>query len=87
MAAYFLSPKLQASHTIEVEAAREVIKTVYEEDALGAPTFLPWSYLANPVEAKKLEGANHTFVVVPLKEDTGDIHSLVIWKRPKGSLD
>jgi hypothetical protein len=66
-----------------VGAARDVIERAYGDEAYGDPVILPWRTRSGPTEVLRLDGARSTYVVVPVKEETGDVHSLVVTQAPR----
>lgn len=81
--ALFMSPMLPRNDSIVVSAARAVIESGYQEKTSGSPRLVTWSVQGKAVNAIKLLGERHSFVVVPIKEDTGEIHTLSIWSTVK----
>lgn len=70
----FVQRFLPRDDTIVVGAIRDVIRRAYKEETRGAP------YVVDTTTAKgiRVDGAKNGYVVVPVKEDTGEIHSLTI---------
>lgn len=83
--ALFSSPKLPYVDATVVGAAREVISVAYGDRPQTFPRPATWDYEGVERRAIKLEGQNHEFVFVPIK-DNGDIRSLVFWQLAKGTL-
>lgn len=74
--AMFVKRFLPRDDTIVVGAIRDVIRRAYQEQTYGAP------YLVDTPTARgiRIDGAKNGYVVVPAKEDTGEIHSLTIMR-------
>jgi hypothetical protein len=84
--AIFPSPKLPRIDSTVVGAAREVIGTAYGDRPETFPRPAIWNYEGEERRAIKLKGKDHEFVFVPIKDDKGEIRSLVFWRLAKGTL-
>lgn len=78
--ALFLSPKLPRDDSIFLGATKAVIKAAHNEAVIGEPEMVPWTHEGRPINGLRLTGVRHAYVVIPVKEDTGEIHSLVIYQ-------
>ena len=72
--ALFVTRFLPRDDTIVTGAIRDVISRSYKDDAGGAPRLVDW----NASRAIRVDSKTKGYIVVPVKEDTGEIHSLVI---------
>lgn len=77
-AATFVPRFLPDDDSIMVGVIRDVIHRAYNDEALGAPALIDWTADSEAVKAIRLDGANSSFIVLPMKEDSGKIHSLLI---------
>lgn len=75
----FTEKILPRDDTIVVGAIRDVIRRAYNEEAIGSPS-LKQHRGFNKIH---LEGKKSDFYVNPVKQDTGEVHSLVIEREPK----
>lgn len=77
--AMFVKRFLPRDDTIVVGAIRDVIRHAYKEETYGAP-YLVDATTTGGTAARgiRVDGAKNGYVVVPVKEDTGEIHSLTI---------
>jgi len=77
--AMFVKRFLPRDDTIVVGAIRDVIRRAYKEETYGAPYVVDTTTTSGTAaRAIRVDGAKSGFVVVPVKEDTGEIHSLTI---------
>jgi len=72
--AMFMNRLLPRDDTIVVGAIRDVIRRAYNEETHGAPYLVDTS----TTRGIRVDGAKNGYIVVPVKEDTGEIHSLTI---------
>ncbi len=64
-------------------AVRDVILTVYKEQTYGDPTLVNMTTQSGTAaRAFRFNGVNNAFIVLPIKEDTGETHSLTISRVP-----
>jgi hypothetical protein len=70
VAALFLPKMLPHNDEIFIGATRKVIKQAYGKEVSASPTLVG--------KEIKFTNGRDTFYVLPFKEDTGEIHSLVI---------
>ncbi len=77
--AMFVKRFLPRDDTIVVGAIRDVIRRAYKEKTHGEP-YLVDTKTTGRTAARgiRVDGAKNGYVVVPVKEDTGEIHSLTI---------
>lgn len=68
--ALFLPKFLPRDDTIVVGAIRDVIKRAYDDDASGSPRLVD--------RAIRVDSKGKGYMVTLVKEDTGEVHSLVI---------
>jgi hypothetical protein len=73
--ALFAKRFLPRDDTIVVGAIRDVIRRVYQEKTSGAPYLVD---SGSSGKAIRIDGIKNGYLVVPIKEDTGEIHSLTI---------
>jgi len=71
--AVFFPKMLPRNDAIVIGATRKVIKQVFNEDVSDIPTVVGRSI--------KFSGPSHSFMVMLVKEDTGEVHSLVIERK------
>ncbi len=77
--AMFVKRFLPRDDTIVVGAIRDVIRRAYKEEASGAPHLVDTTTTGGTaVRAIRVDGTKNGYVVIPVKEDTGEIHSLTI---------
>ena len=77
--AMFVKRFLPRDDTIVVGAIRDVIHRAYKEEALGAPYLVDATTKGGTAtRGIRVDGAKNGYIVVPVKEDTGEIHSLTI---------
>jgi hypothetical protein len=76
--AMFVKRFLPRDDTIVVGAIRDVIRRAYKEEANGSPYLVDWNANGTATRAIRVDGAKSGFIVLPVKEDTGEIHSLSI---------
>lgn len=70
VAALFLPKMLPRNDAIFISATRHVIKQAFNEEVSSSPTVAG--------RAIKFSGPSHSFLVVPIKQDTGEVHSLTV---------
>ncbi len=77
--AMFVKRFLPRDDTIVVGAIRDVIRRAYKEEASGAPYLVDATTTGGTAtRGIRVDSAKNGYVVVPVKEDTGEIHSLTI---------
>lgn len=77
--ALFAKRFLPRDDTIFVGAVRDVIRRVYKEETYGQPRLVNTTTLGGTaVRAIRFDGSKNGYVVIPVKEDTGEVHSLTI---------
>jgi hypothetical protein len=72
--ALFYKNFLPRDDMIFLGASDHVIKTAFGEQTIGSGSMMDYGN----IKAIKMKSKNHTFAIVPFKEDTGEIHSLKI---------
>lgn len=73
--ALFAKRYLPRDDTIVVGAIRDVIQRAYQDRTSGAPYLVE---TGTSGKAIRIDGAKYGYVVLPIKEDTGEVHSLTI---------
>ena len=77
--AMFVKRFLPRDDTIVVGAIRDVIHRAYKEKASGAPYLVDATTTGGTAtRGIRVDSAENGYIVVPVKEDTGEIHSLTI---------
>lgn len=77
--AMFVKRFLPRDDTIVVGAIRDVIRRAYKEETHGAPYLVDATTTGGTAtRGIRVDGAKNGYVVIPVKEDTGEIHSLTI---------
>lgn len=76
--AMFVKRILPRDDTIVVGAIRDVIHRAYKEKASGAPYLVDATTGGTATRGIRVDSAENGYIVVPVKEDTGEIHSLTI---------
>jgi hypothetical protein len=66
-----------------VGASRDVIERAYGDEAYGDPALLPWRTRDGPTLVLRIDSARSTYIVVPVKQENGDVHSLVVTQAPR----
>lgn len=77
--AMFLKRFLPRDDTVVVGAIRDVIRRAYNDEANSAP-YLVDAQTTSRTDSRgiRVDSAKSGYVVIPVKEDTGEIHSLTI---------
>lgn len=76
--ALFTKRFLPRDDTIVVGAIRDVIRKAYKEETYGQPYVQNTTTGGVAVRGIRVGGSKHGYLVVPVKEDTGEINSLTI---------
>lgn len=76
--ALFAKRFLPRDDTIVVGAIRDVIRKVYKEETYGEPYVQNTTAGGTAVRAIRVDGSKYGYLVVPIKEDSGEINSLTI---------
>jgi len=76
--ALFAKRFLPRDDTIVVGAIRDVIRKAYKEETYGEPYVQNTTAGGTAVRGIRVDGSKHGYVVVPVKEDSGEINSLTI---------
>jgi hypothetical protein len=83
-AAAFMPRFLPRDDKIVVGAIRDVIRHAFKEETYGAPYLVDTTTGSGvAVRAVRVDGVKNGFVIVPVKEDTGEVHSLTITRVAK----
>lgn len=80
--ALFVTRFLPRDDTIVTGAIRDVISRSYKDDATSAARLVDWNSGGTPTRAIRIDSKTSGYVVIPVKEDSGEIHSLVITQVP-----
>jgi hypothetical protein len=76
--AMFVKRFLPRDDKIVVGAIRDVIRRAYKEEASGTPYLVDTTTTGAATRSIRVDSAKNGYLVVPVKEDTGEIHSLTI---------
>lgn len=77
--AMFVKRFLPRDDTVVVGALRDVIHRAYKDRASGAPYLVDATTTSGTAtRGIRVDSAENGYIVVPVKEDTGEIHSLTI---------
>ena len=81
----FAPKKLPFDQGIVVAASRKVIETIFGEKMEGFPRRAVWTYKDSD-HAVLLEGQAYDYVFVHVRDESGDIPTLIFWRVEKGSV-
>lgn len=77
-AALFLPKFLPRDDTIFLGATQDIIRRSYKESVSSNASIVDW----NGTRAIRVDSKNHGYIVVPVKEDTGEINSITVTQLP-----